>query len=220
MGSIRGDNDDEGRDEIKPPQFNKGAPFGHVNLQLYMLFPTLKMFKQAVKDYTVVLGRPMKLVKTDKGRCMYICEQGCDWNIFCSWAKVHGSYQIKTFNPSHTCSKKLKNHQATSKWVADKLVEFMRQVPDMIVADAFKYMVSTFQVRLADMKIYRAMRIAREVVEGFENDQYARLRDYCLDGCFLKGYYEGILLAAVSLNGNHSFYVIAYAIVGQKTKDT
>ncbi|PKI34977.1 hypothetical protein CRG98_044634 [Punica granatum] len=27
MESIRGDSDDEGRDEIKPPQFNEGAPF-------------------------------------------------------------------------------------------------------------------------------------------------------------------------------------------------
>ncbi|PKI38847.1 hypothetical protein CRG98_040761 [Punica granatum] len=28
MRSIRGDSDDEGRDEIEPPQFNEGAPFG------------------------------------------------------------------------------------------------------------------------------------------------------------------------------------------------
>ncbi|XP_031378313.1 uncharacterized protein LOC116193705 [Punica granatum] len=274
MGSIRGDSDDEGRYEIKPPQFNEAAPFGQVDLQLYMLFPTLKMLKQAVKDYTIALGRPVKQVKADKGRCKYTCEQGCDWNIFCSWAEVHGSYQIKTFNPTHTCSRKLKNHQATSKWVADKLVEFMRQVPDMTAVDAFKYMASTFQVRLADMKIYRAMRIAREVVEGSEKDQYEILMDYCmelltsnagstvgihverpdlsfpamfdrlyccfdackkgvlsgccpligLDGCFLKGYYGGTLLVAVSQDGNHSFYVIAYviayAIIGQETKDT
>ncbi|PKI45828.1 hypothetical protein CRG98_033835 [Punica granatum] len=121
MGSIRGDSDDEGRYEIKPPQFNEAAPFGQVDLQLYMLFPTLKMLKQAVKDYTIALGRPVKQVKADKGRCKYTCEQG-------------------------------------------------------------------------------------------------------LDGCFLKGYYGGTLLVAVSQDGNHSFYVIAYviayAIIGQETKDT
>lgn len=114
------------------------------------------------------------------------------------------------------------------------------------------------------------MKAAREVVEGSEKEQYARLWDYCnellkcnpgstcqvgvdrpdlsfpprfhkiyigfdalkrgilagcrpligLDGCFLKGYYGGILLAVVTQDGNNAFYVISYAIVEQETKET
>lgn len=116
----------------------------------------------------------------------------------------------------------------------------------------------------------RALRIAREVVEGSEKEQYAKLWDYCnelgrsnpnstflvgvqrpnlsfppvfdrlyigfeatkrgvlvgcrpfigLDGCFLKGYYGGTLLAAVTQDGNNAFYVIAYDVVEQETEDT
>ncbi|PKI43343.1 hypothetical protein CRG98_036265 [Punica granatum] len=120
------------------------------------------------------------------------------------------------------------------------------------------------------MKIYRALHIAREIVEGSEKEQCAKLHDYCaelrrsnlgstcalevqsvnlsqpphfeklyicldackkgflagcklligLDGCHLKGYYGGQLLTTVTQDGNRSFYVIAYAVVEQETKET
>lgn len=35
----------------------------------------------------------------------------------------------------------------------------------------------------------------------------------CLDGCFLKGYCQGILLAAIGIDPNNSQFPIAYAIV-------
>ena len=41
-----------------------------------------------------------------------------------------------------------------------------------------------------------------------------------LDGYFLKGYYKGQLLAAVTQDGNNGFYVIAYAIVESETKES
>ncbi|XP_025650745.1 uncharacterized protein [Arachis hypogaea] len=41
-----------------------------------------------------------------------------------------------------------------------------------------------------------------------------------LDGCFLKGYYDGQLLSAVGQDGNNHFFVIAYAVVPNECKDT
>ncbi|XP_025697386.1 uncharacterized protein [Arachis hypogaea] len=40
-----------------------------------------------------------------------------------------------------------------------------------------------------------------------------------LDGCFLKTYYIGWLLAAVAQDANNQFYVVAYGVVRAKTKD-
>ncbi|PKI71601.1 hypothetical protein CRG98_008009 [Punica granatum] len=39
------------------------APFGEVHLKLEMVFPTLKLFKEAVKDYNIYLGRVVKVLK-------------------------------------------------------------------------------------------------------------------------------------------------------------
>ena len=40
-----------------------------------------------------------------------------------------------------------------------------------------------------------------------------------LDGCFLKGYCGGHLLAAVGQDANNVFFVIAYAVVNAEDKD-
>ncbi|KAM6584021.1 hypothetical protein CsatB_011023 [Cannabis sativa] len=39
-----------------------------------------------------------------------------------------------------------------------------------------------------------------------------------LDGCFLKGYYEGILLSAVGIDANNCMFPIAYAVVDSENK--
>jgi hypothetical protein len=41
-----------------------------------------------------------------------------------------------------------------------------------------------------------------------------------LDGCFLKGPYKGILLAAVGQDANNNMYPIAIAVVESETKDS
>ncbi|KAF7829840.1 uncharacterized protein G2W53_012173 [Senna tora] len=41
-----------------------------------------------------------------------------------------------------------------------------------------------------------------------------------MDGTFMKGYYGGEVLTAVSQDGNDGFYVIAYAIVDVESRDT
>ncbi|PKI60142.1 hypothetical protein CRG98_019486 [Punica granatum] len=96
------------KDERKPLVFNQNAPYGQVHLELEMISPTLKLFKIAVKDYNIALGKPVKKKKNDKKRCKFIFDKGCPWEVFCSWSEPFGGYQIKTFNPNHAFSRKLK----------------------------------------------------------------------------------------------------------------
>ncbi|PKI61651.1 hypothetical protein CRG98_017963 [Punica granatum] len=197
-GIDNGDDDKNAEDVTRLIQFNKDATFGQVHLELEMVFPTLNLFEMVVRDYNIALGRPVKM----------------------------------TLN-SNRCK--------------------------------FKY-----KVKVCQMKIYRALHIDREIVEGSKKELYAMLHDYCaelrrsnigstcglgvqrvnlsqppyfeklyicldatkkwfltgcrpligLDGCHLKGYYGGQLLTAVAQDGNHSFYVIVYAVVEQETKET
>lgn len=48
----------------------------------------------------------------------------------------------------------------------------------MTGADAFKYLVGDFQMQVTEMMSYRALKIAREVVEGSKKEQCARFWDY------------------------------------------
>ncbi|KAK8614013.1 hypothetical protein V6N13_122392 [Hibiscus sabdariffa] len=42
----------------------------------------------------------------------------------------------------------------------------------------------------------------------------------CLDGCFLKGHYQGWLLAAVGIDANDCIYPLAFAVVESETRDS
>ncbi|PKI73679.1 hypothetical protein CRG98_005920 [Punica granatum] len=64
LQSLKG-NDDESDKRLA--LFHKNAEYGQVQLQLDMLFPNLQVFKGAVKDYTISIGREVVMKKNDKG---------------------------------------------------------------------------------------------------------------------------------------------------------
>ncbi|PKI64139.1 hypothetical protein CRG98_015483 [Punica granatum] len=257
--------DDNGEEELrKYPEFDENATFGEVQLQLHMLFTNLTMFKKAVTDYNVAIGRVFKFVKNDNERVRAKCRsEGCNWEIFCSWCNEVKTFKIKKFVEPHTCARGFKNKQANKKWLAAQLVDELRSYPTMSAHYAFEWFKRYRGIHVDDYKIYRAMKVARKIMEGSETLQYQKLWDYCeelrrrnpnstfgltvhrptlellptfdrlyicfnanvqgfkegcrpligLDGCFLKGYYGGQLLSAVTQDGNQHFYMIAIAVV-------
>ncbi|PKI51121.1 hypothetical protein CRG98_028501 [Punica granatum] len=240
LRSLKGSDDESDK---RPALFHENTKYGQVQLQLDMLFHSLQVFKEAVKDYTISIGREVVMKNNDK---------------------------LKKLIPNHSCSRKLQNKQEDNKWIAEKLVNQLRRMPNMTAGNAYKYLSEVFSIKVGEWKIYNALRIVKKLAEGSEEKQYARLRDYrgdiiasnpgssavigvnrlnlsfptifdrmyicfdaskrgllagCrplieLDGCFLKDYYGGTLLVAVTQDLNHSFYVIAYGVVEQETKDS
>ncbi|KAE8677540.1 hypothetical protein F3Y22_tig00111506pilonHSYRG00172 [Hibiscus syriacus] len=71
------------------------------------------------------------------------------------------------------------------------------------------------------LKCSRAKCIALEKLHGNHTEQYTKLYDYlselrsiiCLDGCHLKGFFWGHLLAAVGIDADDSIYPLAFAVV-------
>ncbi|PKI75366.1 hypothetical protein CRG98_004250 [Punica granatum] len=148
LESLKGSEDEE--EESKPLKFNEAAAFGNVYLELYMLFPNLDVFKEAVMNYIIAQGRPIQFPKNDKVRCMVRCgSEECDWEILCSWAEAYGCYQVKYFNPNNTCSRKMVLPQADMQWIVKKLVDILRLTPKMTAADAYAYMATTYQIQVA-----------------------------------------------------------------------
>lgn len=71
LGSLHGSDDEE--EKRGPPEFHDGAAYGQVHLELSMTFTTMNQFKEAVKDYTMNLGRFLKYKKNEKLRCRMKC---------------------------------------------------------------------------------------------------------------------------------------------------
>ncbi|XP_031374136.1 uncharacterized protein LOC116188805 [Punica granatum] len=222
--------DDKSEEELrKYPEFDENATFGEVQLQLHMLFPNLIMFKKAVTYYNISIGRVFKFVKNDNERVRAKCRsEGCKWEIFCFWSNVVKTFKVKKFVEPHTCARGFKNKQANKKWLATQLVDELRSYPTMSAHDTFEWFKRYRGIHVDDYKIYRAMRLAKTIVEGFEKLHYHKLWDYCEElrrrnsnSTFgLQGYYGGQLLSAVAQDDNQHFYVIAVAVVEQESRDT
>lgn len=144
-----------------------------------MEFINIDTFKEAVRNYTIYLGREIKWIRNEtlRARTRYK-EPGCNWKIFCSWSKVNKSFQVKTFVSEHTCSRRFKNKQANRKWVVQRLEENIRSQPTLTYNEAFDYLKRDFGVHVDDSKIFRAIKEARELVKGSEKEQYGRIWDY------------------------------------------
>nr|XP_027096036.1 uncharacterized protein LOC113715932 [Coffea arabica] len=198
------------------------------------------------KDYAIEKGFPLVRVKNERTRCTAKCgSEGCNWRIHASPVANTTIFMVKTYNPEHTCVMSRKNTEATSDWMAKKLIAVLREHPEMstkgIIAEMKK-----FGVEPNRMRVYRARDKALDEIEGSHALSYAKLPKYAIlvraiqscfkaqkdgfltscrpfvgfDGCHLKGSFGGMLLTAVALDGNNSLFPLAFAIVECENKET
>lgn len=171
--------DDEGNSRPIFPMFRESTTFGQVNLVLGMEFENLEIFKNAVKDYNINLGRQFVWKKNDSGRARAVCKDNdCPWVAYCSRGSNDKAYQIKTLDLEHTCSRVFTNKAADRDWVASKLEKRLLTQPDLKRRHVYDIMKDEFHVHLNDKVVSRALKKARMKVEGSEKEQYGKTWNY------------------------------------------
>ncbi|KAL3527811.1 hypothetical protein ACH5RR_012467 [Cinchona calisaya] len=105
-------------------------PKDEIEFEKGMLFPNVDAFRAALKDYVIQKGFPIQRLKNEKSRCIAKCGiEGCPWRIHASPVGDSTTFQIKTYNPQHTCVIDRKNPEATSDWIAKKLIAMSKRKP-------------------------------------------------------------------------------------------
>nr|XP_029143766.1 uncharacterized protein LOC112701274 isoform X2 [Arachis hypogaea] len=102
----------------------------------------------------------------------------CPWLIYCAKNSRSGGYQIKTYNPTHTCGREFGSNMADQHWVARKLEKRLLSQPRLTHAEAWDHMKVDYNVILNDKMLYRGLRMARKKYVGNEKAQHGKLRDY------------------------------------------
>ncbi|XP_025980097.1 uncharacterized protein [Glycine max] len=144
-----------------------------------MEFGTLAEFKSALREYSIFMDREFKWKKNDKQRARAKCKKACcDWEIYCAKNELRNSFQIKSFKHEHNCCKEMNNKQANREWVVSKLEAKLRIQPTLKCAEALDYFKQEFGVHIEVTKMWRAMKEAKQLVEGSERKQYAKVFDY------------------------------------------
>ena len=85
------------------------------------------------------------------------------------------SYQLKTLNLEHTCSRSYKNPRCTAKFLAKKLVKKVRRHLELKVAEIQDAVHEKYVVQISASKASRARGQAYEFVDGSYIEQYNKL---------------------------------------------
>ncbi|KAH1064613.1 hypothetical protein J1N35_029600 [Gossypium stocksii] len=136
------------------------------------------------------------------------------------------TWQIRSSNPNHTCSKVYKNRNVTSAWIGKHYKEKFIADPYYSLKSLQQDVKRDFCCLVSLTKCRRAKLRALELIEGAHKAQYEKIYEYLLeackdgyragcrgivglDGCFLKGYYGGSLLAAVGIDTNNDLEIVS-----------
>nr|XP_027067869.1 uncharacterized protein LOC113693526 [Coffea arabica] len=143
-----------------------------------MLFTNVDAFRAVLKDYAIQKGFPLVRLKNEKSRCTAKCgAEGCNWRIHASLVADTTTFMVKTYTPEHTCVMNRKNSEATSDWIAKKLIYVMRDHPEM-TSKGVKAEMQKHGVLPSRMQIYRAKNKVLEQIEGSHNEAYGKLPKY------------------------------------------
>ncbi|KAF8393878.1 hypothetical protein HHK36_020076 [Tetracentron sinense] len=135
--------------------------------------------REALRDYITEEGFEIVRDKNEKARVTAHClGEGCLWRIHASPLPDGVTYKIKTFQSEHTCVRATKNTNATSVWIAKKLVKRLRANLTMKIDGIRSEIRETYEIETSKWQLYRARVKARDEIEGNHGKSYNKMHVY------------------------------------------
>ncbi|KAL4339562.1 hypothetical protein GQ457_08G016030 [Hibiscus cannabinus] len=107
----------------------------HVNPEfcIGMLFKDGKEFKDAIRKYSKLSRRELKIVRNEPKRIRVKClaSAKCPWRIFASYSRATRCIQVKSFQDEHNCCVSFQNKMVNVVFIADHFEETIRDHPKM-----------------------------------------------------------------------------------------
>ncbi|XP_058766212.1 uncharacterized protein LOC131639766 [Vicia villosa] len=170
----------ESCDEDKPKyeKFRKEHLNKDFKFKWGMEFNTLVDFKEAIREWSVLNGREISFVKNESYRVRVECKAKCGFLVLCSKVGHKHTYAIKTLVDTHTCARVLNNRSANSRWVAKHVVKKMQSSENVRIRDIMQDVRQKFSVGITIARAWKAKLMAKKIVEGDADMQYAALWRY------------------------------------------
>ena len=169
--SMDGSNDEQ-------VEFNAKSDMRNVVLKKEMKFPNAKVFRAALREYTIKKPIDIKFKLNERTKILVHCKNECGWRCYASQISRELTFQIKTFTDDCTCPKSFKNSQATLAYVAKRFIEDFSKNPNWEVSGVHNHVMQNLSVDLSVNQLYRSKRKAKDLIDGDEQLQYGVLRDY------------------------------------------
>ncbi|XP_062186670.1 uncharacterized protein LOC133890252 [Phragmites australis] len=148
-----------------------------------VIFPDVDQCKSAVTHHAILNDCAFHIVKKDKKRFRAICKRaykGCKWQFYASTSKKYIGCKVKTSGPKHTCGSfnKCGDTMASNKWVADRVVDLLRDKPTMGPKELQDELKKKYKMDVPYDRVYRGKERALDMINGKWDDSYDLLPTY------------------------------------------
>ena len=83
------------------------------------------------------------------------------------------TFAIKTLVDTHTCARVLENKYANSRWVAKHVIKRLQSSDNVRIRDIMQEIRQKNYVEITVAKAWKAKLIAKKIIEGDTDNQYA-----------------------------------------------
>ncbi|XP_057784737.1 uncharacterized protein LOC131002270 [Salvia miltiorrhiza] len=152
--------------------------------------------RRALTSWAIETGKHIHFRKVSKTKCMAKCNPPCPWKIYASVVSSDGTFRVKSYAGDHKyCPRNMNNKIVSSKWLAKRYLSVFRVRYDMKVAEWRKDILLRFKTEVSKDRLYKAKKIAQEMVRGSIDAHYASIRRYLaeLRRCDRDGRFELLL---------------------------
>ncbi|RYR18449.1 hypothetical protein Ahy_B03g063071 [Arachis hypogaea] len=138
------------------------------------LYVSREEFKECATAYAVSSGRSLRFSKVDLKRVKVECVEGCEWYAYCGKMKHERSWQLKSCNNKHNCSRELKIGIMHAKWLSKVFLNKIAENPKIKLTTLMRKAYTKWNVELTKSKASRVRQFALDEVQGTYIEQYRR----------------------------------------------
>ncbi|TQD99513.1 hypothetical protein C1H46_014849 [Malus baccata] len=159
-------------------QWHRATDLKNPDFCMGMLFPNKQQLKEAIVYYTVKNGRNVWFKKNDKERIRAICMKGCPFVIYGSRLHESTTFQIKTLEMNHVCTRDENVFWLNSKFLAERYANELMIDPDWSIELFRATIQKDYGQEVTTQQIYRARQRAEKLNRGTWVEQYNKLEQY------------------------------------------
>ena len=104
-----------------------------------------------------------------------MCEKNCPFTMYASFDNATKRYQMKTFQPIHTCSVVFKNRRVIVKWLAVNYLHKYKCIHAMRLVDLKDLVREDIKVDVTLSQLRRAKLLTMAKLQGDLEEEYGRL---------------------------------------------
>nr|XP_027117326.1 uncharacterized protein LOC113734809 isoform X1 [Coffea arabica]XP_027117327.1 uncharacterized protein LOC113734809 isoform X1 [Coffea arabica]XP_027117328.1 uncharacterized protein LOC113734809 isoform X1 [Coffea arabica]XP_027117329.1 uncharacterized protein LOC113734809 isoform X1 [Coffea arabica]XP_027117330.1 uncharacterized protein LOC113734809 isoform X1 [Coffea arabica]XP_027117332.1 uncharacterized protein LOC113734809 isoform X1 [Coffea arabica]XP_027117333.1 uncharacterized prot len=158
---------------MKNPEFEVGMKFGSKGL-----------FREAIRNYSILTGRPVFMYTNDKSRLRAKCVAPCPWFVYASKVPAlnNSDFVLKTLNDVHNhCSHAWKNKHMSTSWLANRYEDQIKSNMYMPAKQIRQAVDEQYKCEISRSMAYKARTKARKNIKGSVAEQYAFVWEYAAE---------------------------------------